>query len=77
MVRREQLRILKDPTVRDARIPELFGYDYYPICHLQAGTDMTEELNYDLQVYYDKDSVVAYDFREWFEEAGYMDLLEE
>lgn len=77
MVRKEQIRILEDETVRDARIPELFGYDYYPICHLQATTDPDYQLNYDISVYYGKDSVIAYDFREWFEVEGFMDLLEE
>ena len=71
------MRILKDPTIRDARIPELFDYDYYPICHLQPSTDPSFQLNYDMAVYYDKDSVVVYDFREWFTEEGYTDLLEE
>lgn len=74
-VRKEQIRILEDPEVMDARIPELFDYDYYPICHLQALTNANCELNYDMQVYYDKESVVAYDFREWFAEAGLDYLL--
>ena len=77
MVRQEQMRILKDPTIRDVRMPELFDYDYYPICHLQPSTDPSFQLNYDMAVYYDKDSVVVYDFREWFAEEGYLDLLEE
>ena len=74
-VRKEQIRILEDPEVKDARIPELFDYDYYPICHLQALPNATCEPNCDMQVYYDKDSVVAYDFREWFAEAGLEYLL--
>ena len=68
MVRKEQIRILEDETVTDAYIPELFDFDYYPICHIQASTDPDYRLNYDIAVYYDKDSVTAYDFREWFEE---------
>ena len=76
-VRKEQIRILEDPEVKDARIPELFDYDYYPICHLQALPNATCEPNCDMQVYYDKDSVVAYDFREWFAEAGLEYLLSE
>ena len=74
-VRKEQIRILEDPEVKDARIPELFDYDYYPICHLQALPYAHCEPNCDMQVYYDKDSVVAYDFREWFAEAGLEYLL--
>ena len=79
MVREEQLRILKDPTIKDARIPEFMdgGDYYYPICHLQANGDPSFQLNYDLSVYYGKESVIAYDFREWFEEEGCMNLLEE
>ena len=77
MVRKEQIRILADETITDARIPELFDFDYYPICHIQAGENPACQLNYDLAVYYGKNSVVAYDFREWFEEEGCMDLLEE
>ena len=76
-VRKEQIRILEDPEVKDARIPELFDYDYYPICHLQALPYAHCEPNCDMQVYYDKDSVVAYDFREWFAEAGLEYLLSE
>lgn len=65
IVREEQFRILKDPTITDAVIPELFDYDYYPICHLTVGGNAYEELNRDLAIYYGKNSVVAYNFREW------------
>lgn len=70
-VRREQLRILKDEDVRDAVIPELYDYDYYPVCHFQVFADPEYKFNREEAIYYGKDSVTGYDFRKWFEQEGY------
>lgn len=72
MVRQEQLRILKDPDVKEAVIPEFMGDStyYYPICHLPAGPSVTDDVNRDLIVYFDKESVVAYGFEEWLDKEG-------
>ena len=66
----EQSRILEDSDVKEAIIPELYGVDSYPICHMLAEADASYRLNQDMAAYYGKESVTGYDYKEWLAEIG-------
>lgn len=57
-VRREQHRILMDPTITDAVIPEMTGD--YPILHMALSENENASGNIDVAIYYNKNSVKAY-----------------
>ena len=66
----EQSRILENSDVKEAIIPELYGVDSYPICHMLAEADASYRLNQDMAAYYGKESVTGYDYKEWLAEIG-------